>query len=34
MNPAKVSRSNLTKLTDLPNIGKGDRDLFKNKGIH
>ncbi|HAU68495.1 MAG TPA: mitomycin resistance protein [Gammaproteobacteria bacterium] len=29
MNPAKVSRSNLNKLTDLPNVGKaGGQDLI------
>lgn len=29
MNPAKVSRSNLNKLTDLPNVGKaGEQDLI------
>lgn len=34
MNPTKVSRDNLKKLTDLPNIGKSIAEDLRTLGIH
>ncbi len=34
MNPSKVDRSRLVKLTDLPNIGKAGAEDLRRLGIH
>ncbi len=34
MNPSKVDRSRVVKLTDLPNVGKAMAEDFRQLGIH